>query len=247
MLLSVPTQQTAEAQTADFTTLSALCKGSIKVTVCSFGHVEVRTESSQPWFSINGLEEWADERGFTINNRNFTVDEEGDVEALLQKRLLVPKSCLTLESHCPAQDHQVKCKAAARAEARVIISLPRTIIFYISQKDNSLYNPSSAIYFPSTIIIRHSTTELEYRLDAKVYSTHADGIHFNAKVLHQYGNCYGVYEYDDLKRSGKASLLSENPRDLSGKEELVVMAFYNMISSEETYMKYSHERTGIFS
>src|SRR5205807_1971719 len=107
------------------------------------------------------------------------------------------------------------------------------------------FNPSSDIYFPSTIIIGHSKTKLEYRLDAKVYSTHVDGVHFYTKVLRNFGSCCGIYEYDDLQRSGKASLFSENPMDLSGKEELVTMAFYNMISSEETYMQYSHERTGL--
>ena len=132
------------------------------------------------------------------------------------------------------------------AEAEMILHLPRTIIFYVNQWDGTSYHSSSMINFPSLINTGNSASDLEYRLDAKVYSTEADGSHFHAKVLWHFGNLSGIYAYDDLVRMGKASLVSENPMDLSKNEKLVLMVIYNLISSEEVYMEYSHERTGMY-
>jgi len=133
-----------------------------------------------------------------------------------------------------------------RAEAEMILHLPRMIIFYISQRDGTSYHSSLMMHFPSIINTGDSEKALEYRLDAKVYSTEADGSHFHAKILRHFGDLSGIYAYDDLVKMGKASLVSENPMDLSENEKLVVMAIYNLVSSEDVYMEYSQERTGTY-
>jgi hypothetical protein len=246
MILDVPKIQNANSQNSYLTSLSVICRGSIRFALCPTGHLRIKTDTPQPWFSIYGIDSWADEEGFTSSSRNFMTDEIGDVQALLHKRLLVPKSSITIESSCPGKPYKTECATPMRAEAEMILHLPRMIIFYISQRDGTSYHSSLMMHFPSIINTGDSEKALEYRLDAKVYSTEADGSHFHAKILRHFGDLSGIYAYDDLVKMGKASLVSENPMDLSENEKLVVMAIYNLVSSEDVYMEYSQERTGTY-
>jgi hypothetical protein len=236
----------SEGRTTNLKALAAICRGSLRLTVCSEGHLQVKTGQPQPFFAINGFESWADEKGFDLKDGNFLVEEYGNVESLWRRRLLVPKTVITVDSHCPGRDQAVKCATKTEATAELLLTLPRTIVFYMSQRDGSKYNSSSMLHFPFMLTAQHSETPLEYRLSSKVYSMTPEGIHFNAKVLREFGNLAGVYEYDDLKRNGKASLVSKNPADISNDEPLLVMVFYNLVSSEEVWANYCRERTGMY-
>ena len=203
----------------------------------------VKTAKALPWFTINGLEDWDEE---CRSNHNFRVDQIGKIGDLFCQRLLQPRSIITLDSHCDRNLYEEgsRCEEKSRVELDIIMILPRILIFYIGQRDGSLFNPSSRIDFPFTITTSNSTTTLEYRLTGKIYSTSSVGTHFYAKVIREFDGLNGVYKFDDLMFNGKATQVSDDPTTLSGKEELTVMAFYTLISPEELYLQYSQERAG---
>jgi len=133
-----------------------------------------------------------------------------------------------------------------RVETDLVIEMPRILVFYVCQRDNTFYNPSSEIDFPLFINTSNSETALEYRLTGKVFSTQSTGLHFYAKVIREFGEQCAVYHYDDLARKGKSIILSTDPMTLSGKEELTVMAMYSLACKEEEYKKYFKKQTGSY-
>jgi hypothetical protein len=229
----VPKEQTANIKAA-----STICRGIIKLVLCPSGHLVVKTNRSLPWFTIHGLGNW----------ENFQMDQIGNVDDLFRQQLLKPCSIITLDSHCDRCLYEGNsCEEKTRAELDIIMLLPRILIFYIGQRDSTMFNPSSSINFPFIIKTSNSETTLEYRLTGKVFSTSSTGMHFYAKVIRKFGELNGVYKFDDLVFNGKATQISTNPTTLSGKEELTVMAAYTLISSEESYLQYSQERAGNYN
>lgn len=202
-----------------------------------------------PWFVLDGLNSWSDEEGFSTENRNFLVDEIGRVDALLRKRLLVPRSRIIWEdSHCNRKTYENgTCDEKTRADVEIITSLPRTLVFYIGQRSGSSYNSSSEIIFPSTLRTSDSVTTLEYTLIGKVLSTTSTGTHFTAKVIREFEGKSSLYTYDDLKANGMSLWSSSNPNDLSRKEDLTVMGIYTLSSSDEAYTSYSREKAGKYN
>lgn len=227
---------------------SAICRGMLKLALCPSGHLEIKTSKSLPWFTIDGVESWDDDLDFNSSNRNFLTDEIGNIEALLHKRLLVPKSKIIWEdSHCNRHQYEEEpCDERTRAEVDIIMSLPRTMLFYNGQRSGTAYNSSSSIDFQSTINIPKATLSLEYELIGKVFSSTMAGTHFTAKVIRDFSNTKAVYSYDDLEKNGKAMWISATPSTLSKKEDLTVIAAYSLVS-EEAYLKNLEDQAGNYS
>ena len=225
--------------------MTLLCRGSVRITICTEGHVQVKPKPYTPWIIVAGLEAFED--------TTFEANEIGNIGALLRREALSTFR-FSRDASCPMKRQGFlvqarSCRGTQVFEEDVTIQWPRIMTFYICQKDNIMFHPSKELDFPSELTVEDSPTPLRYQLQAKVYSTTSTGEHFYSKVIRHFPDVQksGVYIYDDLRNGGKAILQSEEPGQLAQAEELCVMVMYRLVSDEETVRQYATERAGMYN